>query len=92
MWAAESEVVRRQIHRFQDELRDVRPLLDGHYLIERHGLRPGPIFKRLLDQLRDARLDGQVETREDEQALLERLLAEIGEKEVTRRGKTTLDH
>jgi tRNA nucleotidyltransferase (CCA-adding enzyme) len=90
VWAAESEMVRRQIRRFQAELRDVRPLLGGHYLIERHGLRPGPIFKRLLDQLRDARLDGQVETREDEEALLERLLAEIGEKEVAKRGRTTL--
>jgi hypothetical protein len=63
VWAAEQEKVRRQIHRFQAELRDVRTLLDGRYLIERYGLKPSPLFGRLLNQLRDARLDGQVDTR-----------------------------
>jgi tRNA nucleotidyltransferase (CCA-adding enzyme) len=77
VWAAENKPVRRQIRRFQTELRDVRPTLDGRYLIEQCGLKPGPIFGCLLEQLRDARLDGQVETREDEEALLEQLLAEI---------------
>jgi tRNA nucleotidyltransferase (CCA-adding enzyme) len=77
VWAAEKQTVRQQIRRFQAELRDVRTLLDGRYLIERHGLKPSPLFGRLLDQLRDARLDGEVETREEEAALLEQLLAEI---------------
>jgi tRNA nucleotidyltransferase (CCA-adding enzyme) len=76
-WAAEKEPARRQIQRFQSELREVRTLLDGRYLIECYGLKPGPIFGRLLNQLRDARLDGQVETREDEEALVERLLGEM---------------
>jgi len=77
VWTAEKEAVRRQIRRFQAELRDVRPLLDGHYIIEHYGLKPGPIFRRLLDQLRDARLDGQVETRAEEEALLDELLTEM---------------
>jgi tRNA nucleotidyltransferase (CCA-adding enzyme) len=79
VWAAEKETVVRQLRRFQSELRDVRTLLDGRYLIEQYGLKPGPLFGRLLNQLRDARLDGQVGTREDEEALLERLLAEVKE-------------
>jgi tRNA nucleotidyltransferase (CCA-adding enzyme) len=74
---AEKKMVRRQIRRFQAELRDVRPLLDGSYIIERYGLKPSPVFGRVLDRLRDARLDGQVETREDEEALLEQLLTEV---------------
>ena len=77
MWAAEKEKVRRQIRRFQAELRDVRTLVDGRSLIERYGLKPSPLFGRLLSQLRDARLDGQVNTREDEEALLERLLSKL---------------
>ena len=77
VWTAEKEAVRRQIRRFQAELRDVRPLLDGHYIIERYGLKPGPIFRRLLDQLRDARLDGRVETKAEEEALLDQLLTEM---------------
>jgi tRNA nucleotidyltransferase (CCA-adding enzyme) len=79
VWAAENEMVRRQIRHFLAELRDVRAILDGRYLIEQCGLRPSPLFGRLLDRLRDARLDGQVETREDEEALLEKLLAETNE-------------
>jgi len=77
VWAAEKEMVRQQIRRFQAELRDVRTLLDGRYIIERYGLRPSPLFGHLLDRLRAARLDGQVETREEEEALLEHLLATI---------------
>jgi tRNA nucleotidyltransferase (CCA-adding enzyme) len=77
VWAAEKEMVRRQIRRFQAELRGVRTLLDGRYIIDQYGLRPSPLFGRLLDQLRNARLDGQVKTREEEEALLERLIAEI---------------
>ena len=79
-WVAEDGPVRQQMRRFHTELRDVRPMLDGRYLIERHGLRPTPLFGRLLNQLRDARLDGQVQTREDEERMLEQLLNEIKEK------------
>ena len=76
-WAAEEKTVQQHIRRFQAKLRDVRILLDGRDLIEGYGLKPSPIFKRLFNRLRDARLDGQVETREDEEALLERLLNEM---------------
>ena len=76
-WAAEEKTVQQHIRRFQAKLRDVRILLDGRDLIEHYGLKPSPIFKRLFNRLRDARLDGQVETREDEEALLERLLIEM---------------
>ena len=77
VWAAEEDLVQRQIRRFQTELRNVRTLLDGRYLIERYGLKPSPLFGSLLNQLRDARLDGKVKTRGEEIALLERLLAEM---------------
>jgi tRNA nucleotidyltransferase (CCA-adding enzyme) len=77
VWAVEKEQVGRQVYRFYSELRDVRTLLDGRYLIEHYGLKPGPVFGRLLNRLRDARLDGMVETREEEEALLEQLLSEI---------------
>ena len=39
------------------------------------GLKPGPLFRQLLGALRDARLNGKVGTREEEEALLEKLLA-----------------
>jgi len=74
---AEEGLAAQQIRRFNAELRDVRPILDGRYLIERHGLKPTPLFGRLLNQLRDARLDGRVQTREDEEALLAQLLNQL---------------
>ena len=79
VWSAEKKTVRQQIQRFQADLRDVRTMLDGRYIIEQYGLRPSPLFGQLLNQLRDARLDGKVETREDEEVLLKRLLAEKNE-------------
>jgi hypothetical protein len=77
VWAAEKKGVRRQIRRYQAELRDVRTLLDGRHIIERYGLKPSPLIGRLLNELRDARLDGRVETQEDEERLLGQLLIEL---------------
>jgi tRNA nucleotidyltransferase (CCA-adding enzyme) len=42
------------------------------------GLRPGPIYRKVLDALRNARLDGQVHTRQDEEALAREVLAQHG--------------
>jgi poly(A) polymerase len=39
------------------------PLLSGHDLVQL-GLQPGPLFKRLLDAVREAQLEGTVTTRE----------------------------
>jgi hypothetical protein len=67
------EAVRQQIVRFQSELRDVAPLIDGNYLKQELGLPPGPIYRQIIDALRDARLDGRVTTLEDERALVEQI-------------------
>jgi tRNA nucleotidyltransferase/poly(A) polymerase len=52
-----------------------KPLLDGGDLI-RHGLPPGPEFSALLEQVRDAQLNGLVATRDEALALVDRLRAE----------------
>ncbi len=49
------------------------PLLSGGDLIH-HGLRPGPHFAALLDQVRDAQLDGEINSRDEALALVDRLL------------------
>jgi poly(A) polymerase len=53
---------------------DPEPILTGDDLIER-GLTPGPLFKKLLDALREVQLEGTVTTKEQAWALVERLLA-----------------
>ncbi len=54
---------------------DPPPLLTGHDLMGM-GLKPGPIFKVLLDRVREAQLDGDISTREQAEALARRRLAE----------------
>jgi poly(A) polymerase len=48
---------------------DPPPLVTGNDL-KALGLRPGPEFKRLLDAVREAQLDGTVRTRDDALALV----------------------
>jgi len=52
---------------------DPEPLVTGDELV-RLGLKPGPIFKRLLDAVREAQLEGTIETREEALELVKRLL------------------
>jgi poly(A) polymerase len=55
------------------------PLLTGHDLT-RLGLEPGPVFKKLLDAVREGQLDGAIRTTQEARALVERLLKEWREK------------
>jgi tRNA nucleotidyltransferase (CCA-adding enzyme) len=70
----DDEITRAQIWRFQHNLRDVAPLIDGAYLKQEFRLAPGPIFRVILDALRDARLDGRIATLAEERALVQEIL------------------
>ena len=48
------------------------PLLDGSDLIA-HGLAPGPQFALLLEQIRDAQLNGEIHSQAEALALADRL-------------------
>ncbi|MCP4540505.1 MAG: CBS domain-containing protein [Chloroflexi bacterium] len=76
--ATDRKRLQRRLLRYQTEWRLAEIELSGNDL-KAMGLNPGPLFGRLLNALLDARLDGKVSTREDEQALLEKLLAAEGE-------------
>ncbi|MFN2272108.1 MAG: CBS domain-containing protein [Anaerolineae bacterium] len=64
-----------QLLRYQTEWRLVEPETTGDDL-KAMGLRPSPLFGQLLGVLREARLDGKVSTREEEEAMLQKLLAD----------------
>jgi poly(A) polymerase len=51
------------------------PLLTGHDLT-RHGLAPGPQFKKLLDAVRDAQLDGTIANEKQAMELVDMLARE----------------
>lgn len=62
------------VERYYHEWRGVKTAVTGDDLRAR-GLKPGPLFAHYLDTLLAARLDGLVANREEEMALLTRLLA-----------------
>ncbi|HID89050.1 MAG TPA: CCA tRNA nucleotidyltransferase, partial [Anaerolineae bacterium] len=75
--ACEREGLREKMLQYQTRYRHVRTALTGDDL-KAMGLRPGPIFGRLLGILQDARLDGEVATREEEEALVRHVLRRLG--------------
>ncbi len=72
--ATDSSTVRERVERFRTELRPIAPELTGRDL-KRMGLEPGPAFRKILTQLRDARLDGEISSRAEEEALVRNLMA-----------------
>ena len=71
--AADEPAVRFQLDRYLSHLRYVKPSLDGDAL-RALGVQPGPRLGKMLGALREARLDGAVKSREDEEALVRRLM------------------
>jgi poly(A) polymerase len=54
------------------------PLITGEDL-KKLGLKPGPLYKAVLDAVYEAQLDGTIKTREEALALAKRLIEELGE-------------
>ncbi len=65
-----------RIREFLSRLRFVSPRTGGGEL-RRRGLTPGPAYGLILRTLRDAWLDGEITTPDEEAARLDRLLAEV---------------
>lgn len=63
--ATQTKSVKKAISRYYNELRRISPTIGGKELIDM-GMPPGPLFRKVLDELLDAKLNGDVVTREDE--------------------------
>ena len=63
----------RRVRRYLEDWRAVRPRLDGDDIVAL-GVPRGPRVGAALTLLRDARLDGRVTGREDEEALVQKML------------------
>jgi tRNA nucleotidyltransferase (CCA-adding enzyme) len=70
----ESPVVCERLDLYERELAAVKPHINGHFL-RGLGLPPGPIYREIIDRVRDALLDQQISTVAEEQALARRLAA-----------------
>jgi tRNA nucleotidyltransferase (CCA-adding enzyme) len=73
---APSARARHVLENYLLDWRHVRSTVTGRDL-RRLGLAPGPVYEYVLSDLRDARLDGLVRTKEEERVRLELLLERI---------------
>jgi tRNA nucleotidyltransferase (CCA-adding enzyme) len=65
MAKANNRTIKRQISNFFTRLRGAKVSLTGRDL-KHMGFQPGPLYKRILDALLEARLNNQVNSKEDE--------------------------
>ncbi len=72
---ASTHTARTQLVRYQTEWRELRQTITSVEL-RALGLKPGPAYGRLLRRLRDAWLDGEVHSPEQERLLADRLVKE----------------
>lgn len=61
--------LRRWIKIYFEELREIKPELGGHDLMAL-GIRQGPVVGEVLGRLRDAKLDGELKSSEDERTFV----------------------
>ncbi|MFO7709155.1 MAG: CBS domain-containing protein [Desulfobacterales bacterium] len=85
MAATEREEVKKAISLYCTHLRRTSISLKGSDL-KALGLAPGPAFRRILEAVFEARLNGRVRSREDELALASRLVREMPIEPPARRG------
>ncbi len=63
------------LQNYLSDWRKRMPTITGHDLLAR-GMAPGPEYRRILSALRNAWLDGQITTVEQERSLLEKLISD----------------
>jgi tRNA nucleotidyltransferase (CCA-adding enzyme) len=71
--ATHDEMVRNALRDYAFNWRQVAPQTDGN-ILRQLGLPPGPIYRQILKTLRNAWLDGTIDSSEAEKSLLEKLL------------------
>ena len=73
-YICDSKLVSHRLGQYLGQLRQVVPALDGNALLAM-GAPPGPTIGKILAKLREAKLDGLVESEEDERKLVGTMLA-----------------
>ena len=77
-WMAKTkqEFVKKSASLYLSKLKDVKPMITGDDLIAL-GARPGPAFQQLLRDALNARLNGEISTKEQEIELAKKRMAEL---------------
>jgi tRNA nucleotidyltransferase (CCA-adding enzyme) len=74
--ATDDALVRERVELFRARLRAIAPELTGNDL-KRMGLPTGPTYRKILARLRDARLDGEITSRAEEEQLVRNQITEL---------------
>ncbi len=77
MALTKNEAVRKDISNFYTDYRHVKPRIQGRDLIQ-IGVKPGPAFTKILNEVLNARLDGHLDTREKEMTFAEEYARKTG--------------
>lgn len=75
MWIIGDQVSQQRIEQYLASWKHVQPKSNG-FTLQGLGLEPGPRYRVILDRLRDARLDGEIISDQEEGRLLLELVAE----------------
>ena len=75
LWCDDAHI-RQNIEKYHDIWQEITPTIDGN-ILKQHGLKPSPHYRTILATIRDAWLDGEVNNPIEEDALLNRLIAEL---------------
>lgn len=78
---AEDRSVKERLGTYRTDWRQRRSTIDGN-MLKRAGLQPGPVYREILDKLRDAWIDGDIVSQQQERALLQKLVQEANEQKV----------
>jgi tRNA nucleotidyltransferase (CCA-adding enzyme) len=65
MALAKDEEIKKAISNFYTHQRNIRPYIKGRDLVK-IGLKPGPVFTDILNQVLNAKLDGRLKTKREE--------------------------
>ena len=65
MALTQDETIRKNISNFYTQQRIIKPLVKGKDLVK-IGLKPGPVFTTIFNQILDAKLDGNLKTKKEE--------------------------
>ncbi|MEJ2661563.1 MAG: CBS domain-containing protein, partial [Desulfobacteraceae bacterium] len=71
MASTRNRSVKKSISIYYNQLKDIQPLIGGQDLLSM-GLKPGPVFRQILEAVLDARLNGEIETHQEELAFVRR--------------------
>jgi len=72
--AARDEAICNNLQAYLDRLNSITPKVTGDDLRQR-GIPPGPVYKRILGAVRDAWLDGKIQSIDQEQRYLDELIS-----------------